>query len=91
MITEFTRISRNSTVLTAAVDSEIVMMSIEKGHYFGLDDIGSDVWRRIDPPCSFGDLVDRLAADYDVDRAKIAEDVRQLLDQMAEHNVVTLD
>jgi coenzyme PQQ synthesis protein D (PqqD) len=91
MITELTRISRNPAVLTAEVDAEIVMMSIEKGQYFGLDDIGSDIWRRIDPPCLFGDLTDRLAADYDVDRATIAADVRQLLDQMVEHNVVTLD
>ena len=90
MITELTRISRNSTVLTAQVDTEIVMMSIEQGRYFGLDDIGSDIWRRIDPPCSFGDLVDGLAEDYNVDRAIIVTDVRRLLDQMVEHNIVTL-
>jgi Coenzyme PQQ synthesis protein D (PqqD) len=90
MITDLTRISQNASVLTAEVDGEIVMMSIEQGRYFGLDDIGSDIWRRIDSPCLFGDLIDRLAADYDVDRATVAADVRQLLGQMAEHNVVTL-
>ena len=90
MITELTRISRNSTVLTAQVDTEIVMMSIEQGRYFGLDDIGSDIWKRIDPPCSFGALVDGLAEDYNVDRAIIASDVRRLLGQMVEHNIVTL-
>ena len=90
MLTELTRISRNSTVLTAQVDTEIVMMSIEHGRYFGLDNIGSDIWKRIDPPCSFGDLVDGLAADYNADRAIIALDVRQLLDQMLEQNIITL-
>ena len=90
MLTELTRISRNSTVLTAQVDTEIVMMSIEQGRYFGLDNIGSDIWKRIDPPCSFGDLVDGLAADYNADRAIIASDVRQLLDQMLKQNVITL-
>lgn len=83
-------ISRNSSVLAAEVDGEIVMMSIEEGRYFGLDDIGSDIWRRIDQPCSFGELIDRLAADYEAERETIAADVRALLLRMAEHDIVRL-
>ena len=85
-----TVISRSPAVLTAEVDGEIVMMSIEQGRYFGLDDIGSDIWKRIDPPCSFAELIDRLATDYDADRATIAADVRALLSRMAAQDVVRL-
>src|ERR1700688_4965668 len=87
-IADSTIISRSPSVLTAEVGGEIVMMSIEQGHYFGLDDIGSDIWKRLDSPCAFADLVDRLAADYDADRASIAADVRTLLEGMAERDVV---
>lgn len=87
-LTDETRISRSSAVLTAEVDGEIVMMSIEKGRYFGLDDIGSQVWNLIDTPCTFGELVDRLLAQYDADRDAIAGDVRGLLLSMAERDVV---
>ena len=89
-IADSTIISRSPSVLTAEVGGEIVMMSIEQGHYFGLDDIGSDIWKRLDSPCAFADLVDRLAADYDADRASIAADVRTLLEGMAERDVVRL-
>ena len=89
-ITDATVISRSPSVLTAEVDGEIVMMSIEQGRYFGLDDIGSDIWKRIEPPCSFSALVDGLAADYEADRASIAADVQALLDRMAEQDVVRL-
>jgi hypothetical protein len=89
-IADTTIISRSPAVLTAEVDGEVVMMSIEQGQYFGLDDIGSDIWKRLDPPCAFADLVDRLAADYDADRASIAADVRALLETMAERDVVRL-
>jgi hypothetical protein len=85
-----TLISRSPSVLTAEVDGEIVMMSIEQGRYFGLDDIGSDIWKRIEPPCSFAALVDALAADYEADRATIAADVQALLDRMADQDVVKL-
>ena len=89
-ITDATVISRSPSVLTAEVDGEIVMMSIEQGRYFGLDDIGSDIWKRIEPPCSFAALIDGLTADYEADRAAIAADVQVLLDRMAEQDVVRL-
>ena len=87
-IADTTVISRSPSVLTAEVGGEVVMMSIEQGRYFGLDDIGSDIWRRIEPPCSFAELIDRLAADYDADRATIAADVQTLLGRMVEQDVV---
>ena len=87
-VLDSTMISRSTSVLTAEVDGEIVMMSIEQGRYFGLDDIGSDIWKRIEQPCSFAALVEALAADYDADRATIEADVTALLTQMVEQDVV---
>jgi Coenzyme PQQ synthesis protein D (PqqD) len=89
-IVDATIISRSPSVLTAEVDGEVVMMSIEQGRYFGLDDIGSDIWRRIEPPCSFAALIDRLVSDYNADRTTIAADVQVLLDRMAAQDVVRL-
>src|ERR1700720_2256826 len=89
-IADATVISRSPSVLTAEGDGEIVMMSIEQGRYFGLDDIGSDIWNRIEPPCSFAALIDRLAAEYAADRATIAADVQTLLSRMAAQDVVRL-
>jgi hypothetical protein len=83
-----TILSRSPAVLAAEVDGEVVMMSIERGHYFGLDDIGSDIWKRLELPCTFSALIDGLATDYDADRATIATDVRALLDRMMADDVV---
>jgi hypothetical protein len=89
-VSDATLISRSPSVLAAEVDGEIVMMSIEQGRYFGLDDIGSDIWKRIEQPCSFAALVDGLVADYDAERGTIAADVTALLARMAEQDVVRL-
>lgn len=85
-----TIVSRSPSVLTAEVDGETVMMSIEQGRYFGLNDIGSDIWKRIEPPCSFATLIEGLAADYEADRATIRTDVQNFLGHMVEHDVVRL-
>src|SRR5260370_31443249 len=89
-IPDATLISRSPSVLTAEADGEIVMMSIERGRYFGLDDIGSDIWRRIEPPCPFAELIAQLTAHYDADRATIVADVQDLLGRMAAQDVVRL-
>lgn len=83
-------ISRSTSVLASDVRGEILMMNINVGRYFGLDDIGSDIWRRLKTPRTFGELVDGLAADYDADRAVIEGDVRKLLVEMAAHDAVKL-
>ena len=89
-IDEQTIIRRSDALLVAPVGEEMIMTNLEKDHYYGLDDIGSEIWRRLETPCTFGVLVDGLAADYDADRAVIASDVRKLLSEMAAQNVVTL-
>jgi hypothetical protein len=83
-------IARSTSVIASEVDGEVLMMSIEQGCYFGLDDIAGDIWRRIEPPCSFTSLIDGLAVDYDANPETIAADVRALLRDMLARDVVVL-
>jgi hypothetical protein len=85
-----TLVCRGTSILTGGVSGETVMMSVKSGRYYGLDDIGSAIWQRLEAPRRFGDLVDQLAADYDADRATIVGDVRALLAEMATHDLVKL-
>jgi hypothetical protein len=90
-IVDTTLVSRNRSILTAEVGAETAMMSLEQDRYFGLDDIGGDIWRRLQVPRTFGDLIDELMGDYDASRATITEDVRKILMEMAAHDLVKLD
>jgi hypothetical protein len=90
MIDEDTMVSRNPKLLVAAVHDETVMMDIDSGKYYGLDDIGTAIWQRLERPLPFGKLVEMLAAEYDAERATIARDVAKLLTSMAEHKAIDL-
>lgn len=85
-----TMITRSGSLLVAQVHDETVMMDIPSGRYYGLDDIGSDIWKRLESPRKFGELVDALAAEFDAEHAIIAADVRKLLAIMASHRVVKI-
>ena len=80
-------VQRTDTV-AADIAGEIVVMDVERGKYFGLDDIGSDIWRRLEKPMSVAALCEALSADYDADVDTIRADVIALLQNLMERELV---
>lgn len=80
-------IRRKPGALCAEVDGEVVLMDVEKGVYFGLDAIGSDIWKRLETPASATELAAELAGDYDADVATIETDVLALFAQLVDHGL----
>jgi len=58
---------RSSKPLTATVDDEVVMLSPDRGAYFGLNRVGSRIWELLTQPRQVADLCDALTAEFDVD------------------------
>lgn len=76
--------------LEAEVDGEIVLMSVADGLYFGLNDIASDIWRRLARPIRVDALCAALAADYEGDPAAIERDVLILANRLAERGLINV-
>ena len=74
--------------IAANVDREVVILSIERGFYFGLDEIGGEIWQRLANPVRVDSLCDTLAASYDADRATIERDVLALLQGLAAEGLI---
>lgn len=83
-----TRLKQAADVLATEVNGEMVMMDVEKGVYFGLDAIGTDIWKRLEVPVTAAELTDMLSRDYDAEPAVIERDVLALLSSMAEQGLV---
>ena len=88
-VTDSTIISRSPNVLTAEVGGEILMVN-DRGTYFSLNEVGGDIWRRLDEPCSFAELIDQLSAEYQATKETIAGDVRRWLGRMVAEDIVRL-
>ena len=85
-----TTVSQGDDQVSADIDGEVVMMSIEQGSYYGLDDVGSRIWELIEEPRAVGDIVDRLLNEYEVDHDTCLHDVLVFLDKLAEQNLVKI-
>ena len=65
------------------VASEAVLLSLETGEYFGLNEVAASVWRLIQTPRTLEELLDALLDEYEgVDRCTCTEQVVTLLDEM---------
>lgn len=84
-------LQRNNDIMTAEMGEELVMLHLDQGSYFGLDEIGREIWNRLDDPVSFGDLCAALQQDFDVDADTCANDVRAFVTRMARNDLVTID
>jgi len=89
-ISDATIISRSPSVVAAETDGELVMMNMEQSRCFSLDAIGAAVWRHIEMPCSFAELINRLANDYEANRATIVADMLVFLRRMVKEEVIRL-
>lgn len=78
----------NSTLLSAELDGETVLMSLANGRYYGLDAVGSDVWRRLATPICVRDVCTELAKYYDGEAVQIEHDVLALLVQLRDEGLV---
>lgn len=75
-------------IVASDIDDEKVMMSIEKGCYYGLDPIGSRVWELIETPTRVSDLVDALLLKFDVDRQTCEQDVLAFLEELHDAGIL---
>ena len=72
------------------MDDEVVILSVERGSYFGLDEIGSEIWRRLETPVRVDALCETLVENYDAERSIIERDVLALLEKLVAEELVTL-
>lgn len=84
-----TVLSQSGSALATEVDGEVVLIGIDSGQYYGLDAVGSAIWRGLDQPCRVDDLCARLQTDFDGDADTIERETLAFLDQLAARDLIT--
>ena len=75
-------VQRNTDVIAAEADKDLVMVSITNGSYYGVSDVGRDIWEAIEQPKKIVDLIDDLCTFYDIDEASCREQTLSFLETL---------
>jgi len=89
-ITLNTIVYHDPEMVTAPMDDELVMFSLERGRYYGLDDIASAIWQRIEKPISVADLCTALLEEFEVDRETCQSETLALLNWLFQQELVKI-
>jgi hypothetical protein len=84
-------VSQIEDIVASDIDDEKVMMSVEKGQYFGLEPVGSRIWEMIEQPVRVSELIDALLGKYDVDRETCEKDVLAFLEELHEAGILQVE
>ena len=78
----------DDTLIEEMVDDEVVMLRIQDGLCFGLNRIGSVVWRHLKHEISIGNVCDALLRDYEIDRTTCESQVLALIGELQSERLV---
>jgi hypothetical protein len=62
-------IVRAPDVYATTIDGDVVVFNVEKGQYYGMQEVGVRIWELIEQPVAIGTLCDTLMDEFSVDRA----------------------
>lgn len=69
-------------------DHEVVLVSLESGHYFVLDQVAGDVWRCLASGLSVSESNELLSQRYDIAIENLQQDIEGLLDQLLDEDIL---
>ncbi len=81
-------VSQDQASCDLAGDTAIV--NLKSGVYYGLDPMGTHVWKLLREPVTFAGLCESLMRDYDVDESRLETDMRAFLGELANHGLVDI-
>ena len=74
--------------VSCALDRDAKILNLKNGTYYGLNAVAARVWNLLQEPRTFGELRDILAVEYDVDVAELESDIRELLEDLEQNELV---
>ena len=84
-----TRLERNPDLVSTQVEGEEIILSIENGQYYGLNDVATRIWELLKTPLAFEELLTQLQSEYDVTPDQCQSDTLTLLNKLQDESLIT--
>ena len=82
MLADRDRLSCPPEVLSRVLAGEAVLLHLASGEYFGMNEVASHVWEAIVRGTSFGDAVNAVTSEFEVDEAQARGDLQRFVEML---------
>jgi len=74
--------------VSSDLGGEVAILDLERGTYFGLDEVGARIWELVREPISVSEVQATVVEEYDVEPARAERDVLALLQRLVDEGLV---
>jgi coenzyme PQQ synthesis protein D (PqqD) len=67
-----------------------VILDLDSGTYYGLDDVGAFIWSLIQEPRLFSNIASAVLDEYAVEPERCAADLVELFSEMVQRNLISI-
>ena len=85
------RITLSTEVLSQEVSGETVLLDLGSENYFGLDEVGTRIWQLLKEQEHLRIVYNTLLSEYEVDEARLAQDLENLLTEISDLGLISLE
>jgi hypothetical protein len=85
-----TIIRKNINIDDSEIDGEKVMMDIERGQYYMLNDVASRIWTIIEDDICIKDVINLLLKEYDINEETCTKSVLEFLNKLNIDNLIEI-
>ncbi|MCW3848244.1 PqqD family protein [Sphingomonas sp. LB-2] len=89
-LTDTSIAARADNKVAADLGEQTVIMDIESGYYFQLNQSGAAIWGQLETPMALAEICARLKARFEVDAQTCRAEVGEFLELMRDKGLVTI-
>ena len=89
-VVRVSRVELSPSVIYRDVSGEIVLLNLQSGVYYGLDPVGSRMWRLLMEQRPLDDVCAVMLEEYDVSADVLRSDLSRLVEELSSKGLLTV-
>lgn len=90
-LTSQSLVVRSPDQVSGDLDGKVVLLSIENGEYYNMNEVGSRIWELLAKPLTVAALIDQLLTEFEVDRETCEKEAMAFLDQLQKDQLLRIE
>lgn len=86
-----TTVVRSPDQVSGDLDGKTVLLSIQNGEYYNMNEVGSRIWALIEQPRTIAALIDALLAEFQVGREQCEREALAFLEQLRKDKLLKIE
>lgn len=91
MIAKYDTVSASPNQVSTTLGNEAVILELQAGNYFGVNDVGTAVWNCLQQPRLVADVIAHVLTEYEVSAVQAEADVLGFLQHLVDKGLVIVE